>query len=141
MGPGIEGSYSTTYGSSLDGAYTILRWTAPQAGMATISSVFADRSGGQATDDIHLVHNGASLWDGTIIDSPTSTNIPVTVSGVLVQAGDVIDLVVGNDGSGGNDLIGVHQSITLGAVPEPSSVVLLVSALFSLLAYAWRKRR
>ena len=113
MGPGIEGSYSTTYGSSLDGAYSILRWTAPQDGKATILSVFADRSGGQATDDIHLVLNGASLWDGTIIDSPTSTNIPVTVSGVLVHAGDVIDLVVGNNGSGGNDLIGVHQSITL----------------------------
>ena len=95
---------------------TVLRWTAPRAGTVNISTVFSAVE--NATTDVHLVHNGVSLFDGTIDQPGGVTRVDASKRGVSVAKGDVIDVVVGPGGNATrSDLTGVFHSITY--VREP----------------------
>lgn len=83
--------------------------------------------------------------------APGASVADVYLNGTLASAGWTgQDSTVGDDpfyfgyaGSGGvRTCFYVSTSFTaLNQVPEPSSIALLVSGLFGLLAYAWRKRK
>jgi hypothetical protein len=81
-----------------------------------------------------------SVWrDGALIGSGLTS---------AYTASDVTPLLYVGQAVAGEAVNGATQvdyiRITSGAyapVPEPSTIVLLVSAMFGLLAYAWRKRK
>ena len=84
----------------------------------------------------------ATLWQnstllhGDLCDLVTPVH---DVYSLTVATGDTIDFVVGEAGAGNH--AGTRLDATITPTPEPGTVVLLLTGLFGLLAYAWRKRR
>jgi hypothetical protein len=123
-----------------------VRWTAPEAGTIVIANTFSPSQ----TANYGLpayVYRGGSLGD---VKLWTSTGVVDEVSGpqsytsvpLAVSAGDTIDFVVDGSTSGTTKSIALAAEISFTAVPEPSTITLLVvSGLVGLLAYAWRKRK
>ena len=75
------------------GEYAVVRWTAPASEKVRFSAVFTSIAE-VATTDLHVLHNGRSLFDGAInLDGkgPEAT-IKTTID---VKAGDTIDSVCG----------------------------------------------
>ena len=118
-----------------NGNYAVLRWTAPSAGLFNITATFSGVSSAPGGDsvDVHILDNGILIFDSTVNGSPS----PTTYSGIQNLAqGATIDFAVGY-GSDGSD----HEDVTALAatiVPEPSTVLLTISGLLSLLCL--RKR-
>jgi hypothetical protein len=79
-------------------------------------------------------HPTAATFD-LMIDAQTQLAIPMVTVGQAVSGFCLSNAAMGNWASYDN------VKVSLFAVPEPSSVALLVSAVFGLVAYAWRKRR
>lgn len=52
--------------ASNSGQYSIVRFTAPKSGFYEISARFAGIHFGLSTTDVHVVHNGVSLFDAEI---------------------------------------------------------------------------
>ena len=121
----------------LNNSYNVLRWTAPGKGVISVTTDLSNNVG-NANSDVHLVVDGVTMWN-TIVNNTTPTDGAVT--GLTVHAGDYVDLVVGNNGVNPPNPVGVYQTIGFTAVPEPSTVGILLSAVFGLLAYAWRRRK
>jgi hypothetical protein len=104
-----------------------VRFTAPTAGLYTVTLTFSDGTPGTATTDVHLVENGTSLFSGTITPGPTtatySTPTPLTLA-----FGATLDFVVGNGGNGyGGDTTSLVATIT--EIPEPSTYALMLGGL------------
>jgi hypothetical protein len=84
--------------------YAVLRWTAPSSGLFTITATFSGLSSVGDSADVHILLNGASIFDATVISSPS----PTTYSGLQnLRKGDTIDFAVGF-GPNGND----HEDTT-----------------------------
>ena len=79
------------------------------------------------TTGVALYQNGSLLWE--------------TTSGLGLSAADAhIVLASSGDGNTAPNAVEVG-SVSHCPVPEPHAVVLLLTGLFGLLAYAWRKRK
>jgi hypothetical protein len=123
--------------STYSGSSTVVRWTAPTAGtvdwQAAMDSI-------QQTDRGNYWSIGAVFHNDTLLQSTGHLAIltpeSLSGSGIAVAAGDHIDFV-----AYGLDMTGLFASVTLTAVPEPGTIVLLCSGLVGLLCYAWRKRK
>jgi hypothetical protein len=129
----------------------VFRWQSPGAGNVNIAATLQNYYfvGDQ---DVHIIlgsatdgTTGTSLFTDYICDPTHGSKNIVTYAGssIAVTSGSVIDLVVGTGPSGdfGGDCFTVQNyQISFTAVPEPSSIALIGSALVGLLAYAWRKR-
>src|SRR5579871_2063174 len=94
--------------------YSVVRWTAPAAGLYVLGGAFLGLDyGGPTTTDVHvLVNSSVSLFDGEI----DSFNKPVPFQGTAVlNAGDTIDFAVGygSDGNYFNDSTGIRCWIAL----------------------------
>lgn len=108
------------------GDFATARWTAPSAMLVTVAASFSGQSfdGGGTTTDVHVLRNGASLFDGVVNGfagraaqgysdafgpSPTqsfSTTLPVA-------AGDIIDFCVGyGNGTYSYDITGLSATIS-----------------------------
>ncbi|MBW3623260.1 MAG: Ig-like domain-containing protein [Armatimonadetes bacterium] len=82
------------------GASSVVRWTAPAAGTFDLDALFTGYDHGSApTTDVHVLHNGTSIYDGNVFGYLHTVGI--TRKTVTVQAGDTLDFVVGW-GSNGN---------------------------------------
>ena len=92
------------------GEYCVLRWTAPAAGEYRVRAKFASIAK-KATTDVHVLHQGKSLFRGAInlpghgLESPCEKT-------VVVKKGDTIDFAVG-PGTGGyaGDTTGLDVAI------------------------------
>ena len=134
------------------GEMSVARWTAPSAGLATAALSFwqPGTAADQSSVDFHVVLNGVSLFDqlsyGNVYDATQGAPGGVwsyALPSTLVAPGDVLDFVAGygGDASHAGDINALlNFSVTLGPVPEPSTLVLVFMGLLGLLAYAWRKR-
>lgn len=137
---------SMTIHPGADGAYGVLRFTAPVAGNYTFEISFTGNNSIVApSTDVHVLINGVDDYSGTV-DSirvgemlgagPTFT----PAAPISLAAGGTIDLAVGDGGNGhGFDLTGVYGFIErleggVAPVPEPGCATLAGCALLGLLA-------
>ncbi|MFI5385386.1 MAG: alpha-galactosidase, partial [Fimbriimonadales bacterium] len=75
------------------GEYSVVRWTAPSKGDYQIDSAFTGIDG-QTTTDVHVLHEGKSLFDGLI--NLEGRGKRVAFNGpVHLEAGENLDFVVG----------------------------------------------
>ena len=103
--------------------FSVLRWTAPTAGIYQVAVAFrGDDFVFPTTTDVHVLENGSSLFDGGVYVYGPAASFTGIVS---VKTGDTIDFVVGvgSDGNYTGDTTGIGATIS--TVPEPSGVLLL----------------
>lgn len=81
------------------GEYSYVRWKAPAGGTYLVEASFTGIDFGGGTTDVHVLHNGISLFDGLVNGYGSTASLPVTP--VTVLAGDTLDFAVGF-GSNGN---------------------------------------
>ena len=120
-----------------NGQYAVLRWIAPSANAFSIFSEFTRQDSMPTTTDVHVRLNGASLFSGLLDAASASGSFGNTLS---LNAGDVLDFSVGF-GANGNyffDRTGINASVS--AVPEPASLLLLLSGAMILVGVASRAR-
>ncbi len=99
------------------GEYSVLRWTSPAAGPATVSARFTSIAE-RATTDVHVLHKGAPLFDA-LINLEGSGPTAVHEATVEVAEGDTLDFVVGwGNGDYGADTTALAAVVTL-AGSEP----------------------
>jgi hypothetical protein len=126
-----------------DGAYAVIRFTAPTTGQFSLSAVFEGRetSPTPTTTDVHVLLNGVSLFDGAVngFGPPSDQSFATTLA---LHTGDRLDFAVGlGNGSFLGDTTGLDATIT-NAVPEPSTFTMTgVLATCSGLVFWQRKRR
>lgn len=122
------------------GEDTVVRFTAPSAGDYSAIGEFTGLD--SASTDVHVLHNGVSLYDGNVSGSGSvqAYNVLATLA-----AGDTLDFVVGygngtyfNDSTG---LEGVVSSDAVVATPEPGSLLILGTGLTALAGVRRRLRR
>jgi hypothetical protein len=135
----IVGNGTTTYqpGQLAEhpgiGSYSVVRWTAPYAGVFTLAATFSGLSVVGDSVDVHILNSGVSIFNSTVIGSPN----PTSYSGSQTLAlGDTIDFVVGwgPNFSIIEDTTGLSATI----IPEPASVSLVIAAIGCLMCF--RKR-
>jgi hypothetical protein len=92
--------------------YAAVRWTAPKSTTYVINvSFFSIVVGGGATTDVHVQRNHVSLFDGDVNGIGSVQNYFSGTAGIALNAGDVIDLVVGPNGDYTADSTGVDATI------------------------------
>jgi len=104
------------------GEYSHACWTAPYAGTFDIASTFTGIDRWGTTTDVHVLHNGISLFDGSVngFGDTSSSSFSTTVS---VGMGDIIDFAVGY-GSNQNETCDT-TALFATIVPEPATLLLL----------------
>jgi hypothetical protein len=97
--------------------YAALQWTARKSTTYVISvSFFSIVVGGGATTDVHVLRNHVSLFDGDVNGVGSVQSWSTGSPGIALDAGDVIDLVVGPNGDYFADSTGVDATIQV--LPE-----------------------
>jgi len=114
---------------------SVVRWTAPFSGTFSIATTFSGLSSVGDSADVHILHNGSSLFNSTVIGSPSPASYSAPQS---ILAGDTIDFVVGNGGNGLNDDTTV---LSASIVPEPGTLGLVGMGLGCLLSFRFLKRK
>lgn len=105
-----------------DGEYSIIRWTAPQAGSYRITGNFTGLSGYNGapptTTDVHVLRNGKPLFESFLNLHSKGNEAAFDVTPQL-EAGDTVDFVVGfGNGSYGWDSTGLNVTLTPVAKPR-----------------------
>lgn len=112
------------------------RFTAPAAGEYTLDAFFFGQDLGPGTSSqVGVSWNGQLL--GSLLDiegfDPEGSGISTGSKGLrtslVLAAGDVLDISVGNHGTPYFDATGLRATITASAVPEPGSALLMVAGL------------
>lgn len=131
--PLLPGQLFITPGPS--GAYGVSRFTAPAAGLFTLAALFQGRDTRGTSTDVHILHNGVSIFDGIVTGFDTPSNQSFSTQ-LTLSVGDRLDFAVGF----GPNMTFFQDSTALAAtltpVPEPASLALIV-----LPAAAWFVRR
>ena len=92
------------------GEYSHARWTAPADGTCEITAEFTGIDHDGATTDVHVLHNGVSLFSGSVVGFGDPESFSTTTS---VAAGDTIDFAVGyGNGSWGGDSTALAATIS-----------------------------
>jgi hypothetical protein len=133
----VAGPNDVIFHPGPSGDYAIIRWTAPQAGTATLSVDFNGYNGGPK--DIYVYQNGTQLFTDYL--EGWGTLASYANSGLSLQAQDKIDFAVGPHGVFDGDGTAIAAFIDFTSIPEPSTLILLAVGTISLLGYAWRRRR
>ena len=96
------------------GQYSVVRWKVPAPGEYTIQAIFTGIAQ-QATTDVHVLHNGVSLFGGGVNIQDSKNEVTFSATQSLPQ-GDQIDFVVGmGNGSYGGDTTALAASVRVGA--------------------------
>jgi len=124
-------------GTSSEGIAPVLTWKAPASGDYTFTGLFV--SGNQPSNSaaVAIVDSllGSAPLDRTVLANNSTQSFSFTKS---YSAGDVVQFQVGNNFSTGN-AVGLQLSVL--AVPEPSSIVLLATAAAGAAVCAYRRRK
>jgi len=95
------------------GESCVLRWTAPATGEIVVSAEFTGIAT-QATTDVHVLHQGKSLFDG-FLNVRGAGNRAEWKKTMPVKAGDTLDFVVGRgNGNFGGDATAAAVTIRAG---------------------------
>ena len=124
---------------AVEGSSSVVRWTAPASGTYNVSGLF------QRIDT-----NNAVTVNVAIVEDAASFIVPEsTLSGfgdqngfnfvVDLQSGETLDFAAFNNGNPSYDSTGLSATIT--AVPEPTMLTLLVSAMLGLAGAFYLRRR
>jgi hypothetical protein len=118
-----------------NGEFSIVRWTAPYAFTFTIAATFRSISSVGGSVDVHIRHNGTSIFDSTVIGSGSSSAFSGQRS---VGVGDTIDFIVGygSNGNANEDTTALSATI----IPEPTTFALLGAGLLGLGVLRWLRR-
>jgi len=94
-----------------NGEFSVIRWTAPTTAIVSIAASFTGADCCATTTDVHVLRNGVSLFDNSVIGFGTTVSFSATVS---IQAGDTIDFIVGfgSDGNFFNDTTGLDAVLS-----------------------------
>jgi len=135
-----------------------IQWTAPAEGWYAVSALFTGASNWVETahiTNVSVSKGSTSLFAGMVdgyigsaaagytdgFDGDTGTRSASYSGTSYLAMGDVLAFEVANGHNPFNLCwVGTALSVTT-TTPEPSSIVLVASALVGLLAYAWRKRK
>lgn len=127
------------------GQYSIVRWTAPEAGNYSLATTFAGADYiGQTTTDVHVLHNSTSIFNDLINGFGESSAKSFT-STLQLMAGDTIDFAVGFGSNGHFYYDSTRLAATLSTatspdpIPEPSSTLGLLA--LGVLGWQLRPRR
>jgi len=94
-----------------DGEYAVVRWTAPSDDKVEYSAIFRSIAEA-ATTDLHVIHNGDSLFDGVINLEGRGPETKYSAT-IEVKAGDTIDSVCGwGNGNYGADTTAFSVKVT-----------------------------
>ncbi|MBO0698168.1 MAG: hypothetical protein J2P46_07225, partial [Zavarzinella sp.] len=100
------------------GEHSVVRWTAPAAGTYDVAALF---TGDDLTStDVHVWHNGVSIFDGTVNGFRSG---PYFETAVTVAAGDTIDFRVGPNGNFFSDSTGLDAVITPDSGPPQANTI------------------
>ena len=111
-----------------NGAYSVVRFTAPTTDTYLLSAVFEGREfqgqGPGTNADVHVLRNGVALFNAVVIGFGAPSDQPFATS-LNLTAGDQIDFSVGIGPNGTflGDTLTLQATLT--TVPEPGSFVLL----------------
>jgi hypothetical protein len=108
------------------GENALVRWTASEPGLVSITSVFTGQDNGTTTD-VHVLHNGLSIFDGLVEDFGNGINFDTSL--MLSQA-DTIDFAVGYGSNNNFSFDSTSLAATvLFVIPEPTTCTLALAAL------------
>jgi hypothetical protein len=101
------------------GEYSHAQWTAPAEGTCNIAAEFTGIDQTGTTTDVHVLHNGVSLFDGSVVGFGDTESFSAAIS---VAAGDTVDFAVGY-GTGGwwDDSTALAAVISFESPVEPST--------------------
>ena len=108
--------------------FSIVRFTAPTRGVYDLSAGFSPVTTNGTTTDVHVLENGASLFDGFVTGTYNAPGSAPSFSDLLnLNSGDVVDFAVGYGANRNfsDDSTGLTATLAPAAVPEASSVVSL----------------
>lgn len=119
------------------GEYSVLRWTAPNAGILNIQTAFIGQDVGGTTTDVHVVHNDVSLFDGVVNGYLNGTSF---TGSIRVAANDTLDIAVGygNGHTFSNDATGVKARFAL--VPAPGACLTALIGILPGMSVLIRRR-
>ena len=125
------------------GEYSVLRFTAPKAGLYSISSLFNAADSTPTTTDVHVLIGNSSKFDGVINNQNGMVGGNANYAGLLqLTKGETVDFAVGfgTNGTYYSDTTGLFANVT--AVPELSTMLGFGSfvALGGLAAFRQRKQ-
>jgi hypothetical protein len=104
------------------GEYCHAIWTATGTGHYAINALFSGQDDHGTTTDVHILKNGASIFDSSINGYGVTTPYLDTID---VALGDTIDFAVGY-GNGNFYYDSTGLSAQINAVPEPLSCALFI---------------
>jgi hypothetical protein len=114
-----------------DSSYSLLRWTAPDAGTFEVASVFKGIDMIGVTADVHVILNGTTIYDG-YVNGYGDSSMQSFFDTLTLVAGNTIDFAVGAGGNGYvADTTAIAASIT--PVPLPAALYLFGSGLLLLI--------
>ncbi len=90
--------------------YSVLRWTAPQAGRYAVSATFAGVDAHGVTTDVHVYHKTTALYNDIIASEFLGNGHSYT--GTIESAeDDTVDFIVGSNGNFSYDTTGSFASV------------------------------
>jgi len=106
-----------------NGEYSYARWIAPYAGTFDIAATFTGIDENGSTTDVHVLHNGNSLFYKWINLNEFGNTVLFPKTTVSVNMDDKIDFAVGY-GNGAHTCDTTALSATI-SIPEPATLLLL----------------
>ncbi len=147
-------------GTASGGMKSVVRWTAPADGdyyiyghftnqnffdLGTMQTIQVQAGGGTVFEEgqLHGFYGRAinDYSDRTPDSNPDATYY--SQSPITLAAGQNVDLILSGNDEYSQHNFGIDLRISTDpiTIPEPSAIIMLLMSVFSLLAYAWRKRR
>jgi hypothetical protein len=118
----------------------ITRWTAPSAGKWSISGLFQGIDVDQHSHTVEILENSTTILLGPTTISSYGQRVNFSTD-VTLARGDTIDFIVHGATVYTNLSTGLSATIQLSSVPEPSSIVLGLTASLVGGSPYWLKRR
>lgn len=120
------------------GQFSVVRFTAPAAGLFNVSGSFLGADIVGTTTDVHILLNGGAIFNGAVSGFDAGSG-PSFNSDWSLAMGDTLDFVVGW-GNGNFDFDSTAISAVITQVPEPGTAAILILGGLAMLRRASRSR-